>query len=335
MKEIIDALKRITQEEMSNRNTIPFTFLDEDIRISIQKEQFHEIEMIKNVRQRAFFIDGGNAEIFSSMTISLHCMRVCAVLFENEKMLSLDVRTFFVLIKKEAEEYVCSFFPEKGDLLFSDEECRFSTKTYEMSVIGDTVRRFAEIRFATCMLKTAEDVDVLLLDGTLQATSDKEKMLLDALYSESERKKYIVGSIAKTTTLTTKQGIPPSKLLHVLTPEKTWFYTAVDRTLPFHQARVYFAKLHPTTTYVFRTELYQNMKAHASSFFSTLSFYAQDPVFLGYPYGMIVADKFARVSREEARLRRTEFIASCGALWETMGLQENCQNAHTILDTIL
>ena len=61
---------------------------------------------------------------------------------------------------------------------------------------------------------------------------------------------------------------------------------------------------------------------------------ANDAVFPGYPYGLILTDKFARVSNEEREYLLTIFQAKSGKLWNKIKKQLSVINAHSILDHI-
>ncbi len=62
--------------------------------------------------------------------------------------------------------------------------------------------------------------------------------------------------------------------------------------------------------------------------FSALAENSQDPVFLGYPYGLVDADKNARVSNAEKGFLRTVFSSK-------IDLEKyNQLDAHDVLDKI-
>ena len=67
---------------------------------------------------------------------------------------------------------------------------------------------------------------------------------------------------------------------------------------------------------------------------SLLSLNAKDPVFIGYPYGLVEADKLARISNQEADLLKTQLMVSFGKDWKKVKNSLNSMNAHQILDNI-
>ena len=94
---------------------------------------------------------------------------------------------------------------------------------------------------------------------------------------------------------------------------------------------MFFAKLHKNSSRIFRFEIFKEQKPELNTIFSILANNSKDPVFLGYPYGLIEADKLARVSNDEADLLRS----SLGIRLEKSQISSfNQRNAHNILDSI-
>ncbi len=87
--------------------------------------------------------------------------------------------------------------------------------------------------------------------------------------------------------------------------------------------KTYFVKLHPESQHIFRFE-------GDPILLPALVSQCGDALFVGYPYGLILADKFARVSNEEKRSLRMSFLLRN----ENRILRSylNSMNAHEILD---
>ena len=58
---------------------------------------------------------------------------------------------------------------------------------------------------------------------------------------------------------------------------------------------------------------------------------ALDPAFLGYPYGLVEADKFAQVTRHETAQLRARFAVQSKELFKGV---ESALDAHDILDAL-
>ncbi len=61
---------------------------------------------------------------------------------------------------------------------------------------------------------------------------------------------------------------------------------------------------------------------------------SKDPVFIGYPYGLIEADKLARVSNEEAEFLKVRLISKAGKERSKIIGYMKTVDAHSILDNI-
>ena len=59
-----------------------------------------------------------------------------------------------------------------------------------------------------------------------------------------------------------------------------------------------------------------------------------DPTFIGYPFGLIQADAFARISNHEAELTATRLKVLAGKDWQKIEPFLQANNAHDILDSI-
>lgn len=63
---------------------------------------------------------------------------------------------------------------------------------------------------------------------------------------------------------------------------------------------------------VLRVDIFKSMVKFVdiTKFFSQVSFFCNDPILLGYPYGLIDADKFARISNDETDYLKNIFLAN-------------------------
>ena len=101
-----------------------------------------------------------------------------------------------------------------------------------------------------------------------------------------------------------------------------------------HQSNIYIIKLNENSDYIFKFEVYKHNKYDINEILWLLKMNASDPVFPGYPYGLIEADKFARISNTESNSLRMEFMAKAGTKWSKIKQFLNTINAHSILDKI-
>lgn len=285
--------------------------------VNLKKENFKPIEP-KESLVRIAFVDGGQAEIISSGNFCLSLVRIFGQVFEGR-------------VKKEffkEEFYLLSFLKNLGGKVFSQTKI-FSEKdsliheedlvlpVEELSLVGEErtalvklanlARRIAELSLAQ---KMAETSDFVLIDGTLESRFKCEEKIIAGLPEN-------VSALAKTSSLFTSSGNSPNILLKKIGPKGFWQYCISDRTS--------FVKLHEKSSHIFRFE--GNLEI-----LSYLIDNSCDALFLGYPYGLIFVDKMARVSNDEKKDLKINFLLRK----ENKEIAEylSSTDAHEILDNL-
>ena len=282
--------------------------------IGIDPKNFTEIKPAADFLSIAF-IDGGQAEIVSTGNLSLSFIRIFAQIFEGEKKVSSHKKEFYLFTRAKWDNndllYESRIF---GDRLFDERDLVISSndttirkgiERASISQVAGMARRFAELSLAKQV-----HADFILLDGTLTPTFKGEEKIISFLPEN-------ICALAKSSSLFTISGNSPAVLLNRLGPEGCWKY-AVER-------KTSFVKLHPHSRHVFRFEGNPEILPH-------LSENSRDPLFLGYPYGLVFADKFARISNQEKNSLRSVFLLKP----ENRRLAEylSTSDAHHILDTL-
>jgi len=107
-----------------------------------------------------------------------------------------------------------------------------------------------------------------------------------------------------------------------------WFYHPVVKAVT-DMPEISFARLHEQSRYVFRIETIR--PNDMTSIMDVLSYYSSDPAFPGYPYGLIEADRFARVSKQETEQMKIRFMMQSDKRLQS---ELNALNAHSILDNM-
>ncbi len=266
--------------------------------IPITPENFQEIHRSpeKETEPKTIaFIDGGQAEILSGGNINLSFIRVFAQVMNNNAKISSVTEEFYILtnaVYRQGEIwYEGKLFSTRNDVLVeesdliissTDASIRSGNERAPISKVTMMARRFAELKLAQKI-----SADYILLDGTLETIFKNEEKYIAALGSN-------VAALAKTCSLFTTCGNSPVVLLQKLSPYAgCWQYAAGGNN--------YFVKLHPQAKHIFRFQgnagILPGLVANSS-----------DALFLGYPYGLIVADKLARVSNSEKNSLKMSFL---------------------------
>ena len=299
----------------------------------IEVKNFHNI-LPNNEVKKILFVDGGNTVLLDSAAFCVSFIRVCGVTYFANKRINKSMKEFYLLVKETNGKYYVKTYPETSfnSMVFDpeDELLKNGSDKCNVTRIVSIIRRFAEIEYA---YSNSNDIDYILLDGTLEARYPFEEEYLSRLCAVGK-----ACSLSKTCTLTTRNGLSMTKKLLDISHESIhamWhYYPAVVNNNPKHAAELYFVKLHNKTDYVFRFEVQKNFSGDVRELFFTLALNSSDPIFLGYPYGLIDVDQNARVSDDESRLLQTKLSVKMGKDWNELSKHINSTNAHSILDKI-
>ncbi len=172
-----------------------------------------------------------------------------------------------------------------------DPAIALSGRRADPSSVAGHVRKLLELGFAEEIVERLNPGDFLVRDGDLEPFGSAVEERIKFLSLVSARKKVAVIGLSKTSTLCTDSG---NSALFVLSR------SAVGSWLYYAGGRVGFVKLHPRSDYVFRCDILQCDKQLLFAAAQLLAANSEDPSFLGYPYGLIEADRFSRVSKDEA-----------------------------------
>ncbi|MBR9683178.1 hypothetical protein GOV03_01425 [Candidatus Woesearchaeota archaeon] len=281
--------------------------------ISIDKTNFQPLSQKEN--KTIAFVDGGQAEIISTGNFCLSFIRIFAQTFQNNKKISSHKNEFYLFTKakwvNDDLHYESQMFPlnekliNEEDLFISSNHptIKNGTERASISKVSNMARRFAELSLASKL-----QVDFIILDGTLTPTFQNEDQFLQKLPKNTS-------AIAKSSQLFTVSGNSPSVLLNKLGPIGCWSYQL--------NAQTHFIKLHQQAKHVFRFE-------GSTEVLPYLIPNSQDPLFLGYPYGLIFADQFARITNQEKSSLKTKFLLQIPEIKDYL----STTNAHDILDSI-
>lgn len=346
MDEIVKEIIRNIKEKNMNDDSLFFNNENyKPIKISI--EQFNNLPLDSSQKYKTCYVDGGNCEILASSTFSLNFIRLAAII--EKKTVKKE---FYCFVNAEGTVYKTKIFPASAfpELVFNffDKDLKEGNQKVSISLIGSLVRRLAELDFAAELIKLikqkqktgqkAHDFELIVLDGTLESKFDFEKQFLNKLYEESMNGRVIVSALSKTCSLTTKNGNSATALLNSL-KKGTWYYhQPIPDDYENYTADLYFLKLNKNSDYVFRFDVFREnkykLKYEITRILSELESKSKDPLFLGYPYQLITADKIARVSNKEAEYLRVKLITKFKKDWNTIKLHLKSIDAHSILDSI-
>jgi len=288
------------------------------------------------------FIDGGNAEILKASNFSLQFIRVYYTVYKKNRRIESEKKEFFVLTNAKRNGENISFSTSVFDSNFRnlsfdsfDETIRQGNNRASVSVVGNIVRRFAEIDMAKSVVDGLEQGDIIVLDGDLKARYTFEAERLDGLYKKASEKGISVAAISKTCDMFTDSGNSFLGVLSRMSPDGCWcYFPIVNVGDGGHKVDMFVVRLHPKAKYFFKVEVCKDTSCDKDVFFGLLRANSEDPVFLGYPYGLVESDKFARVGNNEKEAMKLQIMAKAGKKWQHIDHYLSTMNAHDVLDNV-
>jgi len=296
------------------------------------------------------FIDGGNTILFESAGFSLGFVRVAAITYNENKRAKKSLWEFYMIAQENDGMIVTETFPKNcfDSMIFNPEDAslRNGLERADCSRIIPAIRRLAELDMA-CRSDSSK-IDLIMLDGTLEARYPYEKDFVDRLMLTGK-----AAALSKTCTLTIRSGVGVTKRLMDLSEElefmkqdikqdmnrkkldSGWYYSdAVISNNPLHTADIFFLKLNRLSNHVFRLDVQRNFSGSTDNLISQLALNSTDPVFPGYPYGLIDADSHARISDHEKETLSVAMMALLKGYKNSAINHLSSTNAHSILDKI-
>lgn len=342
LDKVADELKGITSKEskrvvFSNSGYEP---------VDLSSSNFREIPKRADAECKIVFIDGGNTTLVESASFIASFVRLCACTYEGNRRISMQKHEFFVVVSSAHEDgkirYKTNIYPTDdasipsvSDLMFDsmDESLRSGVSRAEIGKVVDCARRFAELNLAARIAYDLGEGSMIVLDGTLEAKYTNEDKYLNLLYKVALSKDLKVCALSKTCRFVTDSGDNALAAVERMAKMPAWYYFPVARIKSEkHRAHLFFVKLHQRADYLFRFELHNGVELDSLSLrnlFFHLAENAKDPAYLGYPYGLLEADRHGRVTNNERNYLKT-LLAS------RINLEKHAHavDAHSVLDNI-
>jgi hypothetical protein len=322
--------------------------------------------------KKTCFVDGGNSLLIDTPSLALGFVRVAAVIVEHNKCIKTSIKEFFVLARTVSIDghsndpvnnpvslaksnsstkmaYQVTIYPENSEkgnsLIISDFELDpeepglvKNDDEFRPSNAVSIARRLSEIKLAEGLVKELDSGDMLLLDGSLRASTTNEDSALNNLYLASMKKNVLVCAISKTCSIITNSG---ESLINAVSSisekDKIWFYHPIAESVSeMHKAKLFLVKLNKKSEHIFTLEIYRSQAKGADyhKIIGFLAYMSRDLTFPGYPYWLIKVDMIARVANEENEMLITRFFAMNKGARKMLLPLIKAVDAHSILDNI-
>ena len=314
---------------------------------------------------RTAFVDGGNQEIIGAPNFSAQMNRVYFNVFRGRERIlpkSLPRRVEFYSVtmagyRDDGIFYDTTVFPLRPefeglvpDKLLSfnslDRTVTLGAQRADITRVASVARRFAEWEFAKHVVEDElEEGDVIVHDGSLQTSLTNEHVYLAGAFEAAVRRGVVFSGISKTSTLFTTTGLSLLGAVQGLAEDYDvngpWCLPIARVANVLHNAFIYVVKLHESARYVFRFEIYGEQARRMSEedlcgVTSALASNSKDISFPGYPYGLIDADSFARVSGDGMDAYRVPLLSEISKRggWKKVSRHVCSGDAHGVLDVL-
>ncbi len=288
------------------------------------------IGITRNFSSKRFaFVDGGNSPLLQSPSFTAGIIRTAVITMRYEKTISTDINTFaaFAYKKKDNNAALKTFsLPTTGHLPETiAENIGKSRLDMETSELLSLMRRMSEIETCIDLAKSLDEGDIIVLDGALDCMHKPEKEMMQELIKTCVDNNILIIAVAKTTTIVKKGDTITARLSYIKEDSGPW-YTIIDGR--------FYAKLHKRSGHIFRIGFAEEQieDIDLAKVMGMLYFYSRDIAFPGYPYGLLKADRFARVSDEESEMLRTKLLMA--GLEKEISPYIRSVDAHNILDNM-
>ncbi len=329
----------------------------------LHKDSFRLIREVRSGRKLAF-IDGGNQEIIGAPDFSIQLNRIYVSVWGDNLRINLPLprveffsATYSVFKNDEIhfETFIvpgspefAKYLPDIGDLSFNsyDRSVMNGNQRADIERVASIARRFAEWRFAKHVAESLEKRDVIFMDGTLQTTFTNEGKYLRELSGAARERGVTLTGLSKTSALFTTTGLSllsaVNKLAEDSKIELEWYYPIAESTNKDHDVMILAVKLKLISERIFRYEIQRDQfktlsELQLNEILSELVKNSSDPTFPGYPFGMIDADRFARVSFDELEYYRGLLLSQISGIGKLSKFSRHIRagDAHSILNMLV
>lgn len=280
-------------------------------------------------------VDGSNMELIAAPDFSVQLIRTCAVVYKDNKREGMKRDEFYVLVSTKGEgegmSYSVQTYPDRTgriELDMYDETMRTGRERVVLGKVGELVRSLAEVEVKRAALSELGEGDMIIRDGCLEPKLTLEEEMFKRLFDEA--KDVVLLGLSKTTDMLTDSGQSLPGALNAQAPDGAWMYYPLAESKT--DLGIGIVKLHRKSAYTFRLDFLKQHTNRIGDACNELAHHSCDPVFIGYPYGLVEAHRGAKISGAERQQLLTVFKARAGKDWQKIESGMRAADAHEVLD---
>ncbi|MFX0031845.1 MAG: hypothetical protein ACFE8E_02790 [Candidatus Hodarchaeota archaeon] len=315
------------------------TIEDGEEAFTISDKHIFLIPEIKDFRTIGF-VDGGTEPIIKGSDFSINLCRVAGILlnsrdiiFPQKVPLIIEFYSATISEKNDKDEVVFrtryfskedaykEYLPQTDLIIpYKDSSIRMHGKfIMPIENHGTIAMRFSEWAYAKLFIQNElNNGDIFIRDGSLQTGYSGEARLANEVYSAGINKKVYITGLSKSCRILNKSGTSLNAQINIIGnskyPTNSWYYYPTMKLAKAdNQADLFFVKLNKNSPYSFRFDIYLEQsnlidKKEREIIISNIANNADDPAFLGYPYGLIKVDQLARISKKEVESEKIQLL---------------------------
>ena len=222
------------------------------------------------------FVDGGDAEIVKTPSAEIHRLRTAAVATSGSRIAMVRQKEGYLLAKTAVQAggritYKAQLFDSNLDHPVTENNGFFEFESFGISPAAaendgsglgraaGTTRRLLELAAANlfiekCLSKNYDGGTrkFMVLDGTLETFTRKEKNEMESLFTAASANNVVVGAVAKTCSLLTTEGEPLIAAADKISEGKEGYIVVAHEKNERHKATVAVARLNQNASYLDR-----------------------------------------------------------------------------------
>lgn len=349
----------------------PFSEDHETKPYNLNKKNFYELMRCSSTDRKLVFLDGGNQKIFGTNEYSVQLNRIYFNIFIGNKRVShksdippkieflsltmhklVDDKSYYETVISPFKEEFRKYLPEQEDLKFeaSEREIMIGSRP-DIERVASMSRRFAEWSLSKHIIDLEMDSnDVFIRDGSLQTSLHKERKYAENSLMVAKNKNVIFAGLSKTSAISSDTGLSMISSIKRFADDcnigyDTWCYGPIFITQKeFYKVVVMAIKLNKGADRIYRFELHENdisnndigLNDKILETASLLIENSNDIRFVGYPYGLYDADRWARVKNDEitAYEVRLKSELSKNGVWNMIDPLLKASDTHDRLDKL-
>lgn len=343
MKRIIEEFLKI--HEVSSVNSSSVNILEESFshdgdNLCLNAENLVSLKKTKEDISNKYvaFVDGGNATIILSNNFLMQSVKLAVPIYSNNSKVKTIRKEFFLGIIMKQDELNIVTDPEQDfvDSLNIDKKTANKyLKEKDLEGFANLIRRLFELNFALELLQNNE-ISILVIDGSLKSKELIENKIIDKIYSQAKLTNSVVIGLSKTSSFTLKNGKQLALVAEEIAENKLiptpWLLKLGNiESGQGLQIKTGLIKLVEKAYIPLRIDYFEKDESRLGKICELIG-QSNDPIFRGYPYGLIEADKEARVTNEDIKILRDEFVLRSGNNWKKIEKSMRTKNAHELLD---